>query len=744
MFETWLRSDLKKPLTVECLEGTFFSGDNEGNLVGVEVFDDGSPASLSGGVTGYVVRADDVTVTISGTLTDNKAYIVLPSSAYTVPGFASIVIKVSTVTVGACVVYVYRSTTDSMFDPGHVVPSLEELLAKIADCEAATAAAMEVANLTVSAEPSGSDFPTATLSEEGAGDQVHKHITFGLVKGEQGEVGATPSFSIGTVEGGAQAAATITGTAEEPVLNLTLPKGDTGSTGATGATPNLTIGTVETGGSGSSASATITGTAEDPVLNMVIPKGDTGDTGATGAVPDISVGTVTTLQPGQNATVTRRSGSPDTAPVFDFGIPKGDPGQAGDVYGNTIEMSSTDSTLVSDAINSKVAGNQGSANAGKVLGVASDGTVTPVSAASGDPFTGATASTDGAKGLVPAPLAGQQTLVLTGGGGWQESPGAKVYVVELQVTNTSGAYTATVQDENITASMKAVELEVTRPYVFGDVITVTPANGSYTVSCANVSGTDTIKISFLKVIADPTAITSTEFDILNNRITAIENTEALYSVTIQTSDWSASPYTYTWSNSDVTADCSVEIGFLDGAEDCDIDFLEWEKATGSITFSVETLPSVALPIVIKLTNARAKYVENLTADMVATDAVTGASNVDEALTALNTKTSVSTGAELQTGVTSYQTYYLQKQGKLVTIDMYLQKTLTLNSWNNLAALPTGYAPITNTYFGAVNDMKGSVIVGIVSNQGLVRIWPSSDNSTAVSTNIIVHVSYFTA
>ena len=252
-------------------------------------------------------------------------------------------------------------------------------------------------------------------------------------------------------------------------------------------------------------------------------------------------------------------------------------------------------------------------------------------------MTGATSSVDGTSGLVPAPSAGQQTLVLTGGGGWQESPGAKVYVAELQVTNTSGSYTQTVQDENLTASMKAVELEVSRPYVFGDVITVTPANGSYTVSCANVSGTDTIKISFLKVIADPTAVTSTEFDILNNRISAIENTEALYSVTIQTTDWSASPYTYTWSNSDVTADCSVEIGFLDGAEDCDVDFLEWEKATGSITFSVETLPSVALPIVIKLTNARAKYVENLTADMVATDAVTGASNVDEALTALDGK-----------------------------------------------------------------------------------------------------------
>lgn len=47
--------------------------------------------------------------------------------------------------------------------------------------------------------------------------------------------------------------------------------------GATGATPNLTIGTVTTGAAGTPASAEIAGTAEDPVLNLTIPKGADGD-----------------------------------------------------------------------------------------------------------------------------------------------------------------------------------------------------------------------------------------------------------------------------------------------------------------------------------------------------------------------------------------------------------------------------------------------------------------------------------
>lgn len=55
------------------------------------------------------------------------------------------------------------------------------------------------------------------------------------------------------------------------------PQGATGETGATGATPNLTVGTVSTGAPGSQAVVTITGTAENPVLNMTIPRGDPGE-----------------------------------------------------------------------------------------------------------------------------------------------------------------------------------------------------------------------------------------------------------------------------------------------------------------------------------------------------------------------------------------------------------------------------------------------------------------------------------
>lgn len=100
--------------------------------------------------------------------------------------------------------------------------------------------------------------------------------------------------------------------------------------GDVGPANSLAIGSVTTGAAGSSADATITGTAPSQTLNLTIPRGNTGATGATGpqgatgAAATITVGTVDTVGPDDPATVTN-SGTSGAA-VFDFEIPKGDPG----------------------------------------------------------------------------------------------------------------------------------------------------------------------------------------------------------------------------------------------------------------------------------------------------------------------------------------------------------------------------------------------------------------------------------
>ena len=107
----------------------------------------------------------------------------------------------------------------------------------------------------------------------------------------KGDTGETPDISIGTVTTvapGTPASASMTGTPEEPVLNLSIPQG------VVGATPNFTVGTVTTGEPGSSVIVTITGTPEAPVLNLTIPQGMQGNTGSSVEFPYELVNNLTT------------------------------------------------------------------------------------------------------------------------------------------------------------------------------------------------------------------------------------------------------------------------------------------------------------------------------------------------------------------------------------------------------------------------------------------------------------------
>lgn len=105
--------------------------------------------------------------------------------------------------------------------------------------------------------------------------------------GATGEAGLG-SVSIGTTSTGAagtNATVTNTGTAQDAILNFTIPRGATGATGPQGEagvagadaeTPTISIGTVTTGDPGTQAAASITGTAPNYILNLTIPQGPTG------------------------------------------------------------------------------------------------------------------------------------------------------------------------------------------------------------------------------------------------------------------------------------------------------------------------------------------------------------------------------------------------------------------------------------------------------------------------------------
>ena len=120
--------------------------------------------------------------------------------------------------------------------------------------------------------------------------------------GPRGRDGAG-TVTVGTTttgDAGTNASVTNTGTAQNAVLNFTIPRGETGAVGpqgpqgetgavgpqgpagTAGEAATVTVGTTTTGDAGTNASVTNTGTAQNAVLNFTIPRGETGATGPQG------------------------------------------------------------------------------------------------------------------------------------------------------------------------------------------------------------------------------------------------------------------------------------------------------------------------------------------------------------------------------------------------------------------------------------------------------------------------------
>ena len=129
--------------------------------------------------------------------------------------------------------------------------------------EASTKAAQ-----TAASEAAASAGSASQSAQEAAGSlqELKDGIANGDFKGEPGNDGKSPVVTVADIENGHRVSITDKdGTKTIDVLN--------GQTGKTGATPVLTIGTVS---SGDKPSADITGTPENPVLNLMLQPGPQG------------------------------------------------------------------------------------------------------------------------------------------------------------------------------------------------------------------------------------------------------------------------------------------------------------------------------------------------------------------------------------------------------------------------------------------------------------------------------------
>lgn len=160
-----------------------------------------------------------------------------------------------------------NSGTEDGAEPEPGTPAWQQLVDAVHTD--ATVAEQSKTDAQTAAQQSATSAGNASQSAQEAADSLQElkdGIANGDFKGEPGNDGKSPVVTVTDIENGHRVSITDKdGTKVIDVLN--------GQTGKTGATPVLTIGTVS---SGDKPSADITGTPENPVLNLMLQPGPQG------------------------------------------------------------------------------------------------------------------------------------------------------------------------------------------------------------------------------------------------------------------------------------------------------------------------------------------------------------------------------------------------------------------------------------------------------------------------------------
>lgn len=86
--------DITQDVPVRQCGTIVFNADNLSNVVSVELYEDGEPVTLGGSAVGAVIRADGLTVPLTGSISGNTASVTLTADCFAVPGQISVGIQI--------------------------------------------------------------------------------------------------------------------------------------------------------------------------------------------------------------------------------------------------------------------------------------------------------------------------------------------------------------------------------------------------------------------------------------------------------------------------------------------------------------------------------------------------------------------------------------------------------------------------------------------------------------------------
>lgn len=285
------RIDVDAEIQMAPLKSLYASGDKNAHIFELSLYRGAEEMDLSGAsAQGYFIRADGYTVPITGAISGNIVTLTLSEGCYYVVGNFNLIIKVSIGESRKSVFwgngYVVRSMTNAIVDEKNVIPSLDELLAQIAAAESAAKAANQAASAANSAATSAAQAASAADTNASAANGAANAAKAAATTATEAATKIDDMTITATgLAAGAAPTVELTEVGGHYNIALGLPKGDKGDPGAT---PQITV-QVKTGEPGTAASVKQTGTAEAPVIELTIPRGDTGNIGSltiNGKAPD--------------------------------------------------------------------------------------------------------------------------------------------------------------------------------------------------------------------------------------------------------------------------------------------------------------------------------------------------------------------------------------------------------------------------------------------------------------------------
>lgn len=339
--------DINNGLVQTPMRTQLMRGDAKANRVVVALKNGSENVDLSGvTVTGSFVRPpDEAVIPLNGSASGNEAAVELIDACYAEDGYCEIDVMLTVGqtrrTILSLTGYVLKKGSGAVVDVGDVIPSIDDIIAQYAEMQrvttatqaAGTAATTAASNANAKAQAAQTAATAANTAATEAGAAAGK-IDNMTVDATALDTGQPPTAALSEEDG-------------HYLLSLGLPRG------TTGATPQISV-QATTGAPGSQASVSVTGTAENPVIHLTIPRGDTGEIGAlkiNGKTPDASgavtlgAGDVGALAEGATAVDSAKLGGkapeyylqpPNLLINSDFLHPVGQAGLGDGVYHGTI------------------------------------------------------------------------------------------------------------------------------------------------------------------------------------------------------------------------------------------------------------------------------------------------------------------------------------------------------------------------------------------------------------------------